>query len=378
MAVLNNDQIMNLTDNGLNLNYQPYKYTDYNECNSAHDSDMHNHFTNIFPDTKYYSGHVFNTSRKPLTPGISFIHLNARSLSSNFREIDDYLSSLNYQFDIIAISETWVSEPEHNKFNINGYDVYHTNRKNKRGGGVALYVKQELACKFLSCKSLVVDDLFECCTLEILISGHRNIIVSCIYRCPGSNTDIFSEHIVQLFFELTMRKTVFLCGDFNIDILKHKVNKGTKSFLDTMYSIGLYPLIDRPTRISNHSFTLIDNVFTNVTNHKVTSGILVSDITDHLPIFVFCTYPNPNRTDQKCNVKKRIINENTLLSLSNNLAEECWDNVFRSADVDTAYGEFMTTFSKQYNICCPMKTVRNSFTRRDKPWITNGLMPQSH
>ena len=161
-----------------------------------------------------------------------------------------------------------------------------------------LYVKHELACKFLSCKSLVVDALFECCSLEILISGHRNIIVSCIYRCPGSNTDIFAEHIVQLFFELTMRKTVFLCGDFNIDILKHKVNQGTKSFLDTMYSIGFYPLIDRQTRISSHSFSLIDNVFTNVTNHKVTSGILVSDITDHLPIFVFCTYPNPNRADQ--------------------------------------------------------------------------------
>ena len=91
------------------------------------------------------------------------------------------VKSLNYKFDIIAISETWVSELEHNKFNINGYDVYHTNRKNKRGGGVALYVKQELACKCLYCKSLVVDDLFECCTLDILISGHRNIIVSCIY-----------------------------------------------------------------------------------------------------------------------------------------------------------------------------------------------------
>ena len=102
-----------------------------------------------------------------------------------------------------------------------------------------------------------------------------------------------------------------------------------------MYSIGLYPLVDRPTRISNHSFSLIDNIFTNVTNHKVTGGILVSDITDHLPIFVFCTHPNPNRVDQKSNVKKRIINE-TLSSLSHNLAEECWDNVFRSADVDTS------------------------------------------
>ena len=133
-----------------------------------------------------------------------------------------------------------------------------------------------------------------------------------------------------------MRNTVFLLGDFNIDILKHQVNKGTTSFLDTMYSIGLYPLVDRPTRISNHSFSLIENVFTIVTNHKVTSVILVSDITDHLPIFVFCTYPNPNQVDQKCNVKNRIINEKTLSTLSNNLAEECWDNVFRSADVDTA------------------------------------------
>ena len=165
-------------DKSLALNYQPYKYSDYNDCNSAHDSDKNNLFTYIFPDSKYCSGNVFSTSSTSLAPGISCIHLNARSLNSNFKEIDHYLSSLNYKFDIIAISETWVSEQ--NKFNINGYDVYHTTRKNKRGGGVALYVKQELACKCLSCKSLVVDDLFECCSIEILVSGHRNIIVSFI------------------------------------------------------------------------------------------------------------------------------------------------------------------------------------------------------
>ena len=70
MAVLNNDRMMNLTDNGLNLNYQPYKHADYNECNSAHDSDMHNHFTNTFPDTNYYSGNVFLVHRaNPLHQG---------------------------------------------------------------------------------------------------------------------------------------------------------------------------------------------------------------------------------------------------------------------------------------------------------------------
>ena len=115
-----------------------------------------------------------------------------------------------------------------------------------------------------------------------------------------------------------------------------------------------------------------------LTDFPEKEGILVNDITDHLPIFVFCTYPNPNQAEQKYNVKKRIINEKTLSSLSNNLADECWDNVFRSADVDTAYREFMSTFSNQYNICCPMKTVRNSITRRDKPWITNGLNNACH
>ena len=90
---------------------------------------------------------------------------------------------------------------------------------------MALYVKQELACTFLSCKPLVVDDLLECCSIEMLLSGHRNVIVSCIYRSPRSNTGTFSEPVVQLFVELTMRKTVFLCDDFNIDILKHKVNR---------------------------------------------------------------------------------------------------------------------------------------------------------
>ena len=140
-----------------------------------------------------------------------------------------------------------------------------------------------------------------------------------------------------MFVELAMRKTVFLCGDFNIGIPKHKSYQGTKFFLDTMYSIGRHPLIDRPTRISNHLYSPIDNIFTNATNHTIVSGILICEITDHLPIFALCSYPNPNRPVQKGYAKKRIINETTIASLTNNLAEESWDNVLGAADVDTAY-----------------------------------------
>ena len=185
-----------------------------------------------------------------------------------------------------------------NNFNIPGYDAYHIVRNNKKGGGVACYVKQELTSK-----SMVVDDVFECTTIEIQVSGYRNIIVNRISRSPGSDVTVFSEHVKQLFLELSLRKSMFLCGDFNIDILKHNSNRGSKYFLDTMYAIGLYPLIDRPTRISNQSFSLIDNIFTNVTNYNITSGILINDITDHLPVFAICTYPNPNRLIKKLYIK---------------------------------------------------------------------------
>ena len=57
-----------------------------------------------------------------------------------------------------------------------------------------------------------------------------------------------------------------------------------------MYSLGLYPLIDRPSRINNHSSTLIDNSYTNAKEYNNVSGILVNDITDHLPSFAFCDY----------------------------------------------------------------------------------------
>ena len=169
---------------------------------------------------------------------------------------------------------------------------------------MACYVKQELhpSVSFLSQWLQNLDDVFECTSIEIQVSGYRNNIVSCLHRSPGSDVTVFSEHVEQVFLDLSLHKLIFLCGDINIDIFKCNSNRGIKYFLDNMYAIGLYPLIDRPTRISNQSFSLIDNIFNNVTNYNITSGILINDITDRLPVFAICTYPNPNRLTKKLDI----------------------------------------------------------------------------
>ena len=116
---------------------------------------------------------------------------------------------------------------------------------------------------------------------------HKNIIVSCIYIAPGSEIERFCERIDQLLTYANSSKTKFVCGDFNIDLFKQETHTGTKRFLECMYGQGLYPLIVRPGRITINLCTLIDNIFTNQINYSADSGLLNTDISDHLPIYEF-------------------------------------------------------------------------------------------
>ena len=53
---------------------------------------------------------------------------------------------------------------------------------------------------------------------------------------------------------------------------------------DRIYSLDLLPVITKATRITNHTATLIDHIYTNNIS-RLTSGIVTVDISDHLPVF---------------------------------------------------------------------------------------------
>jgi hypothetical protein len=67
-------------------------------------------------------------------------------------------------------------------------------------------------------------------------------------------------------------------GDFNLDLLKYDNHEDTNNFINTMSSFFFQPLILQPTRITNHSATLIDNVFSNLVEHTQLSGNIVYDL----------------------------------------------------------------------------------------------------
>ena len=77
-------------------------------------------------------------------------------------------------------------------------------------------------------------------------------------------------------------------GDFNINVSKHvRGSKDMQEFTNLFSSNSFLPLIGKTTRITGHSASLIDNIYTNCSLADCDSGILCTDFSDHFPIFCF-------------------------------------------------------------------------------------------
>ena len=79
-------------------------------------------------------------------------------------------------------------------------------------------------------------------------------------------------------------RNVFIVGDFNINLHSH-YNNITKYLIFTFYSMNVIPLITKSTHFYSNGNSLIDNIFTNFNKYHIYTGILITDISDHLPIF---------------------------------------------------------------------------------------------
>ena len=102
------------------------------------------------------------------------------------------------------------------------------------------------------------------------------------------------------------QKTDFLLGDFNVDLLKYEQHKATNEFLDSLLSSMFLPHIVQPTRITSHSKTLIDNIFSNyISQDIVFTGNLTASISDHLPQFLIAPHIFSNVPNSKTNIFER-------------------------------------------------------------------------
>ena len=124
--------------------------------------------------------------------------------------------------------------------------------------------------------------------IEIVNNNGKNIIVGVIYRPPNSYFATFESTMNTILEKIDREnKLCYLMGDFNIDLFKSDSCDYASQFFEQLSTSSFFPLITKATRITDHTETLIDNIFTNnleKLNNSRNGIIVFSDISDHLPI----------------------------------------------------------------------------------------------
>lgn len=162
----------------------------------------------------------------------------------------------------------------------------------------------------------------------------------------------------------------FVTWDMNVDLLNPNQHK---------HSLGLYPKIIRPSCIRTHSAILTDNIFTNIMEHSVLSGLLSND-TDHLPVFVVYDFHYKKDNDaKKIIIYKRARNEHSMTLFRDLLLKHNWEIIYKVEKIDIAYDSFFNVFQLLYDKFCPIK---KSYCKQkvqyspvqysDSPWLTKG------
>ena len=76
------------------------------------------------------------------------LNFNVRSLSKNFNKLQLFLDSLKCDFNVLVLTETWLTDDNKNLFSFPGYEGYYFIRHGKRGGGVSIFLKDKYTCVY--------------------------------------------------------------------------------------------------------------------------------------------------------------------------------------------------------------------------------------
>ena len=337
------------------------------------DADI-NHFDDIYPCInessmkQYYTADEFNVKfSSNNTKDLSVFHINIRSLNKHGDELAIYLESINRRFDIICLSETWITELPVVDDVFPSYYGFHSIRNTRNGGGCAIYVNKNFKSSIIT-DFTVNEPFIE--TIFVKISLHtKNLIVGCCYRPPNSQVVEFQNFIEAKVSSITSEPgDLIFCGDFNLDMLKINDDANSQSFYHAMNTYSLIPIISKPSRITDTSFTLIDNFFVSKLD-SFTSGMFCVDITDHYPIFLIYKNYFALSEDLPDKLTYRIINDYTLNELYNGLMREDLARVLEY-DVDVSIELLHQIILENLNRFCPIKTKYVSPKHKSKPWIT--------
>ena len=169
------------------------------------------------------SGNVSVNPGPATSTKLFFSHINTRSCTTVTDNLDkptvlqEFISDHN--IDALALTETWLSPdtptPILNSLTPPGYELLHSPRTDRRGGGLALIYRSSLNLSHIQLPSFTS---FECLAARLTYAS-KSFILLVIYRPPNTSQHDFVSELSNLLDDLsTSPSELLIAGDFNIHV----------------------------------------------------------------------------------------------------------------------------------------------------------------
>ena len=277
-------------------------------------------------------------------------HLNINSSRNIFEFLVEFIGS---KVDILMISETKIDESfPLGQFKVNGFNAPFRLDRNINGGGIMLFVREDIPAKLIASETPPVEGLY----VEVKLRKQKWLI-SCSYN---PNKSMICQHMEALaknmdLYSSTYENFIFL-GDFNAG-MEHSA---LKDFCN-LYS--LTSLINRPTCWKNPSKpTCIDLILTNRPTFFQNTNVIETGLSDFHKMVVSIIKTSFRK------LKPKIINYRKYKNFSNDISRDTHLEELsqvRINNLDEGFSNFL-------RIC---QNTLNRFAHRGKKHIRGNNAP---
>ena len=272
------------------------------------------------------------------------------------------------QVEVICLTEHWLNHATLNSTNIANFKLVSAFcRKSNNYGGSCIYVKENILIRNIdNFASLDDEKNFEVSLIELV---DYKLHIVCVYRSLDGQIDIFLNKLENLIRKLTTKKkSLLLCGDWNIDTLN--AHRNQKDLANLLQRFNLVNTVIHPTRETTYTSSSIDVMITNRTHYTNLSNIYELGLSDHYAQVLTMIHKNVRNTTVK--IWKRRFNEYNISKFSELLRDMTWNEVFQKTEVNAKFEVFMNVISVLFDTAFPPK-LKNISKPSKATWVTQGI-----
>lgn len=196
---------------------------------------------------------------------LSMCCMNSQSICArNFCKIEELRKIVEVSsVDVACVSETWLNDKTNNAtVSLNGYAMVRHDRLGRLGGGVMLYIKNEIKYRVIAMSPNQIGSVStEYIAIEIMLQNEKILLIA-LYNPPEVECTIALDYLLSSYG--FAYEHIFMLGDFNTNLLANLPK--TERLRNLMSIHSLECLGSEPTFFHSYGSSQLDLILTNDTS----------------------------------------------------------------------------------------------------------------